>query len=106
MAPLCQGMVATTAPHSQTVTRGPSMIKGTRGAFGESVPRARVAVVPEAPTVSPIPSSSPLRLYQPAPAAPAGQFAAPLPSGPITGYGPGGMAHEPGTPANPPWSYG
>ena len=32
-----------------------------------------------------------------------GQFAPPPNSGPVTGYGPGGMGHEPGTPVNPPY---
>jgi len=35
-----------------------------------------------------------------------GQFAPPPNPGPITGYGPGGMAPVPGAPANPPYSFG
>jgi hypothetical protein len=31
-------------------------------------------------------------------------FSEPFTRGPITGYGQGGMQHEPGTPHNPPWN--
>jgi hypothetical protein len=31
-------------------------------------------------------------------------FSQPFTPGPITGYGQGGMQHEPGTPPNPPWN--
>jgi hypothetical protein len=36
-------------------------------------------------------------------APPLGPYAPPRYSGPVTGYGPGGMGHEPGTPINPPY---
>jgi hypothetical protein len=32
-----------------------------------------------------------------------GQIGAAPNLGPVTGYGPGGMSHSPGTPANPPY---
>jgi hypothetical protein len=35
-----------------------------------------------------------------------GQFAPARNPGPVTGYGPGGMAPIPGAPPNPPYSYG
>jgi hypothetical protein len=41
-----------------------------------------------------------------APTAAPGQFAPAPNPGPITGYGPGGMAPLPGAPPNPPYSYG
>ena len=41
-----------------------------------------------------------------APTASPGQFAPAPNPGPVTGYGPGGMAPVPGAPANPPYSYG
>jgi hypothetical protein len=52
-------------------------------------------------TVSPLPPRPPLyRLTPPSVSAPVG--AAPN-VGPITGYGPGGMGHVPGSPPNPPY---
>ena len=35
-----------------------------------------------------------------------GQFAPPLPTGPVTGYGTGGMQQPPGAPPNPPYPPG
>jgi hypothetical protein len=57
---------------------------------------------PDLPTVSPLVSRPPL--YQlPAPTLQEGPIGA-LPNlGPVTGYGPGGMARPPGAPANPPY---
>jgi hypothetical protein len=52
----------------------------------------------------------PSRQAPPAPAPPPVQhlpdaaFSEPFTRGPITGYGQGGMQHEPGTPHNPPWN--
>lgn len=61
-----------------------------------------------------LPDVPPLLPGRPAPGLP--HYAAPtagprpfLPTpnpGPVTGYGPGGMAPVPGAPANPPYSYG
>jgi hypothetical protein len=42
----------------------------------------------------------------PEPGRSAGPFYTPPPSGPITGYGPGGMAQPPGAPPNPPYPPG
>jgi hypothetical protein len=57
---------------------------------------------PDLPTVSPLAPRPPL--YQlPAPTLQEGPIGA-LPNlGPVTGYGPGGMARPPGAPANPPY---
>jgi hypothetical protein len=65
--------------------------------------------VPEVPTVAPpIEGSSQTRepfLYSPGATAPSGGFGLPLNSGPVTGYGPGGLAQPPGVPPNPPSHY-
>lgn len=63
--------------------------------------------VPEVPSVAPPIEGSPQTrqpyLYAPGPTAPQGQFSRPLNPGPVTGYGPGGMAKPPGAPSNPPF---
>jgi hypothetical protein len=52
--------------------------------------------------VSPLPSREPL--YRMAsPSLNEGQIGAAPNLGPVTGYGPGGMSHIPGSPANPPY---
>jgi hypothetical protein len=52
--------------------------------------------------VSPLPSRAPL--YSMArPSFSEGQIGAAPNLGPVTGYGPGGLSHSPGTPANPPY---
>jgi hypothetical protein len=52
--------------------------------------------------VSPLPSRAPLYSMAP-PSFSEGQIGAAPNLGPVTGYGPGGMSHSPGTPANPPY---
>jgi hypothetical protein len=64
---------------------------------GERVP----AYLPAVPGL-PAPSSPPI----PPPLAPAPNFAPGLPSGPVTGYGAGGMQAPPGAPPNPPYPAG
>jgi hypothetical protein len=44
-------------------------------------------------------------VYRPAPTAPSGTFGLPTNPGPVTGYGPGGLAKPPGAPSNPPFHY-
>jgi hypothetical protein len=61
-----------------------------------SVTPARGAALPRA--------SAPAIATQPVQHLPAAAFSEPFTSGPITGYGQGGMQHEPGTPHNPPWN--
>jgi hypothetical protein len=65
--------------------------------------------VPEVPSVAPPIEGSPQTrqpyLYQPGPAAPAGGFGLPTNPGPVTGYGPGGLAQPPGAPPNPPFHF-
>ena len=85
-------------------------------------PQARAAPVPagapgDLPLVPPNPSvqyflpSHPEDFEQsaapvPRPSAPAPFYAAPINPGPVTGYGPGGMALPPGSPPNPPYPAG
>ena len=54
-------------------------------------------------TVSPLPPRAPLSQMAPPTVAEGRIGAAPNP-GPVTGYGSGGMSHEPGTPTNAPYS--
>jgi hypothetical protein len=54
-------------------------------------------------TVSPLPPRAPLSQMAP-PAVAEGRIGATPNSGPVTGYGSGGMSHEPGTPTNAPYS--
>jgi hypothetical protein len=57
---------------------------------------------PDLPTVSPLAPRPPL--YQlGAPSLPPGTGGAAPNFGPVTGYGPGGLAQPPGAPANPPY---
>jgi hypothetical protein len=65
-------------------------------------PRGSAGTWPGQPTVSPLPSRP--SLYSlPAPSLPPGGGGAAPNLGPVTGYGPGGMALPPGVPANPPY---
>ena len=71
-----------------------------------------MAVPPSLPDIPPVMPSiysqhpPPGLPHYPAPTASPGQFAPAPNPGPITGYGPGGMAPMPGAPPNPPYSYG
>jgi hypothetical protein len=53
-------------------------------------------------TVSPLPSRAPLAQMAP-PAVSEGRTGAAVNPGPVTGFGPGGMTHAPGTPTNAPY---
>jgi predicted small lipoprotein YifL len=65
--------------------------------------------VPGVPTVAPPPEGSPVTrqpyVYSPGPSVPTTQYSQPLNRGPVTGYGPGGLAQPPGAPSNPPFHY-
>jgi len=63
-------------------------------------------IIPEIPTLAPLPPSLPTPVFTPTPAVPQGQFSPPPNPGPITHYGPGGMAEPPGAPLNPPYPPG
>jgi predicted small lipoprotein YifL len=65
--------------------------------------------VPGVPSVAPSPVGSPVTrqpyVYSPGPSVPTTQYSQPLNRGPVTGYGPGGLAQPPGAPSNPPFHY-
>jgi hypothetical protein len=63
----------------------------------DSSPPSRGAVLRSAP---PPPAVTP----PPVQRLPDAAFSEPFTPGPITGYGQGGMQHEPGMPHNPPWN--
>jgi hypothetical protein len=97
------GAAAPSGP-SPVAETPPAAPAGTPPAAGDSV-----AVPPNAPgaassrsTVSPLPSRPPL-FRMPAPSVSEGPIGAVPNPGPVTGYGPGGIAHSPGTPPNPPY---
>lgn len=70
----------------------------------ETPPALRVP--PYLPVPGPLPQPPAPRVYTPPPAPAPGQFAPPPPPGPVTGFGPGGMAQPPGAPPNPPYPPG
>jgi len=101
------------AAHSQSFTDPSGKTQPSAGAgdqtYSGGQPMATPPSLPDIPPVMPgIYSQHPppgLPRYA-APTSSPGQFA-PVPnSGPVTGYGPGGMAPMPGAPPNPPYSYG
>ena len=67
-------------------------------------------LVPDVPKVKPptYPYNQPPSPPNPTTSAPAstGKFSPPPNQGPVTGYGAGGMGTVPGSPANPPYSFG
>ena len=67
-----------------------------------------IAAPPRLPEVPPLlpGSPSPGLPHYSAPTVAPGQFAPAHNPGPVTGYGPGGLAPLPGAPANPPYSSG
>ncbi|HXP30867.1 MAG TPA: hypothetical protein VN832_07240 [Stellaceae bacterium] len=67
-------------------------------------PALRVPPWLPVPAPGPAPASGPAPA--PAPTVVQGQFAPPLPTGPVTGYGTGGMQQPPGAPPNPPYPPG
>jgi hypothetical protein len=62
-------------------------------------------VLPVLPPIEGSPETRQPYVYSPGPTAPSPQFGHPLNSGPVTGYGPGGLAQPPGAPSNPPFHY-
>ncbi|HXP72978.1 MAG TPA: hypothetical protein VN823_02445 [Stellaceae bacterium] len=99
--------------HSQSYTDPSGKTQPVTGVGRETESRGQpMAVPPPLPGVPPvlpgIYSQRPppgLPNYSGATATP-GQFAPAPNPGPVTGYGPGGMAPVPGAPPNPPYSYG
>ncbi len=64
-----------------------------------AIPPGETAATSPVSPLPPRPPSYPLA----APSVSLGQIGAAPNLGPVTGYGPGGMAHMPGSPANPPY---
>lgn len=102
-----------TAP-AQTYTDPSGKTQPAPGLRGETPAGGQPAAVP--PALPGVPPALPTIYSQkPPPGLPTspsatpptpGQFAPPVNQGPVTGYGPGGMAPMPGAPPNPPYSYG
>ena len=105
--------ICSAAAHSQSFTDPSGKTQPVTGFGDETYSGGQpMAVPPVLPGVPPVPpgiySERPppgLPRYS-APMAAPGQFAPAPNPGPITGYGPGGMAPMPGAPPNPPYSYG
>lgn len=107
IAALAIGIAASPCEAKEFTSTEPLPSAATTPSGGQ--PMAVPFSVPDVPSVPPgIYSRSPppgLPSRPGATAAP-GQFA-PAPNvGPVTGYGPGGLAQPPGAPANPPFHFG
>ncbi len=96
--------------HSQTFTDPSGKTQPVTGVGTETYSGGQpMAVPPNLPGVPPVTPG--IYSQQPppglphvsAPAPSPGQFAPPPNQGPVTGYGPGGMAPIPGAPQNPPY---
>ena len=89
-----------------------STIPGTVSGAGAAEGQENVlpTPVPDVPKVKPgvYPYNQPPSPPSPTTSAPAatGKFSPPVNQGPVTGYGAGGMGTVPGSPANPPYSFG
>ena len=101
------------AAHSQSFTDPSGKTQPSTGVGDETYSGGQpMAVPPSLPDIPPVMPSiysqhpPPGLPHYAAPTASPGQFSPPPNPGPITGYGPGGMAPMPGAPPNPPYSYG
>jgi hypothetical protein len=72
------------------------------GAAAQSRAASMQGMTSSMSTVSPLPSRAPLSQVAP-PAVSEGRIGAAANVGPVTGYGPGGIIHAPGTPTNAPY---
>ena len=72
------------------------------GAAAQSGAASSQGTMSSMSTVSPLPSRAPLSQVAP-PAVSEGRIGAATNTGPVTGFGPGGMTHAPGTPTNAPY---
>jgi hypothetical protein len=106
-------VICAAAAHSQSFTDPSGKTQPSTGVGQETYSGGQpMAVPPTLPGVPPILPS--IYSERPPPGLPSrsgasaapGQFSPAPNSGPVTGYGPGGMAPMPGAPANPPYSYG
>ncbi len=107
IAALAIGITACPCEAAEPTSTEPPPSAATTPSGGQ--PMAVPIPVPDVPPVPPgIYSRSPPPGLpsQPGATAAPGQFA-PAPNiGPVTGYGPGGLAQPPGAPANPPYHFG
>jgi len=101
------------AAHSQSFTDPSGKTQPSTGVGDETYSGGQpMAVPPSLPDIPPVMPSiysqhpPPGLPHYAAPTASPGQFSPAPNPGPITGYGPGGMAPMPGAPPNPPYSYG
>jgi hypothetical protein len=100
----------TAAPRTTTTPPTPT---GAAGSASVDPPASddppSIIPVPGVPTVAPPIQGSPQTrqpyVYSPGPSPPTSQYSQPLNRGPVTGYGPGGLAQPPGAPSNPPFHY-
>lgn len=84
---------------------GAAMAQSPAATSPETSPAERVP--PYLPVVPQLPPTPAPHVYSPAPAAQPGQFSPPPTStGPVTGYGTGGMQQPPGSGPNPPYPPG
>jgi hypothetical protein len=105
LAVVAAAAIVTAAAPSQSVADPP----GQTGSLQEIDSDGRGITPP--PTLPDVPRLLPGRPspglpHYPAQVTTPGQFAPAPNPGPVTGYGPGGMAPIPGAPANPPYSSG
>jgi hypothetical protein len=109
VALLAASTIANPLAHAQTVTdpSGKTLpaIAAPQEVDSDSQPITAPPALPDIPPLLPGMPSPGLPHYN-APVAGPGQFAPAPNRGPVTGYGPGGMAPLPGAPANPPYSSG
>jgi hypothetical protein len=103
LAALAVSVIASAASRSQSVTTPATDARQEIGS-----PSQPITPPPTLPDIPPLlPGRTPPGLPHYSGAAPSpGQFAPAPNPGPVTGYGPGGMAPVPGAPANPPYSSG
>jgi len=101
------------AAHSQSFTDPSGKTQPSTGVGDETYSGGQpIAVPPSLPDIPPVMPGiysqhpPPGLTHYLAPTASPGQFAPAPNPGPITGYGPGGMAPMPGARPNPPYSYG
>jgi hypothetical protein len=114
VAAVAVSAILSAGAHSQSFTDPSGKTQPVTGYGDETYSGGQpMAVPPTLPDVPPVLPSiysqhpPPGLPHYSAPTAAPGQFAPAPPSpGPITGYGPGGMAPIPGAAANPPYSFG
>lgn len=110
VAVIAVAVIAGAAAYSQSVTAPPTKPAAESGSVLRDIDSDGRTITPP-PTLPDVPPLLPARpspglQHYPAMVPSPGQFAPPPNAGPVTGYGPGGMAPMPGAPANPPYSSG